>query len=225
MKNLVILAVLCSSLFISCCVNTTDLGIIEAENRIEITTTVFQTPTASTTPKPREKFDINSKIGIVDVLSDQPSCLRTKNGDLAEKTPVSIIIFPYDSPLRVFTATVEKKLNESCARHNSEDGDKNPGENFFYSLSLNEKLPEYFGFEIGFGVIEPANPIQVQNNLASNDLNEDGKPEFFRFCQGFEGFHFTIWTGKPLKSNRIWHSFYYVDYETVVTCKKKDWEE
>ncbi len=138
---------------------------------------------------------------------------------------VSIIISLDEFPQKVITATVEKKLSQSCARRASETGDKNPGKNYFYTLVLTEKLPEeFFGFDVGIAVIEPPKPVQVQNNLASIDLNEDGKPEFFRSCGGFEGTHFTIWTGKPLKGKRIWHSFYYVDYDTVVTCKKKDWE-
>ncbi len=230
MKNPAILMILCGAILTSCQVNATNTATIEAQNRVVIPPTASltpmpsPTPTVSATPTPKAKFDIHSKIGIVDVLSEEPSCLRTKNGNLLEGTPVSIIVISEDSPPRVFTATVGKKLGGNCARRFSEDGDKNPGENYFYLLSLNEKLPEYFGFEVGFGVIEPAQPIRVQNNLASIDLNEDGKPEFFRQCGGYEGTHFTIWTGKPLKGKRIWHSFYYVDYDTVVTCKKKDWE-
>jgi hypothetical protein len=223
MKNQAILMVLCVTILTSCQVKATNTVMTETENSV-ITPTISPTPSLSVIPKQKEKFDIHSKIGIVDVNGDGITCLRTKNGNLPEKTPVSIIILPYDSSVQVFTATVNKKLNASCARRYSEDGDKNPGENFFYLLSLNEALPEYFGFEIGFGVIEPAQPIKIQNKLAGNDLNEDGKTEFFRFCQGFEGFNFSIWTGAPLKGKRIWQSFYYVNYDTVETCKKKDYK-
>lgn len=178
------------------------------------------------TPQSKETFDIHSKIGIVDIRSSQPSCLRTKNGNLTKDTPVSIIISLDEPPQKVLTATVEKKLEKSCARRASETGDRNPGENYFYSLKdLDKNTVEEIGFDVGIAVIQPAKPIQVADKLASIDLNEDGKPEFFRRCGGFEGTHFTIWTGKPLKGRRIWHSYYYVDYDTVPTCKKKDWED
>lgn len=224
MKHLAILAILGSSLFISCSVNATGSGIIEAENRV-IAPAAILTPTPSTTPTPlAARGDLHSKIGIVDVRSDGTGCLRTKNGNLLEKTPVSIVIYPYDSPTLVFTATIKNKVNNSCARRASESGDKNPGENYFYLLTINEKLPEFFAFEVGFGVIEPTQAVKIQNNLASIDLIADGKPEYFRQCTGFEGMHFTIWAGKPLKGKRIWHSFYYVDYDTEANCKQKDWE-
>ncbi len=227
MKNRRILMVLCGAIFTSCQVNATNTATIEPQNRVVISPTASPTPMLSPKPTPKAKFDIHSKIGIADIHYDEsnkPSCLRIKNGNLAEKTPVSIIISLDELPQKVLTAVVGKKLNSSCARRASETGDKNPGENYFYTLDFKEKLPEEIVFDVGIAVIEPAKSVQVQNKLASIDLDEDGKPEFFRSCGGYEGTHFTIWTGKPLKGKRIWHSFYYVDYDTVVTCKKKDWE-
>lgn len=228
MKNLIVLMFLGGVILTACQINMTIPVTNLSENSVEAEPFISPTPTPSLTPKPKEAFDIHSKIGIVDVRSldsDKPSCLRTKNGNLAEKTPVSIIISLDEPPQKVLKAVVGKKLDSSCARRASETGDKNPGENYFYTLTLTEKLPEeFFGFEVGIAVIDPPKPILVQNNLARTDLNEDGKPEFFRSCGGYEGTHFTIWAGKPLEGKRIWHSFYYVDYDTVPTCKKKDWE-
>lgn len=220
MKNLAILAILCAAICGSCKA--------KAENLAALEPLVSPTPIASiipTTPTPKAVFDIHSKIGIADIRSsDRTSCLRTKNADLKANTPVSIIISLDEPPQKVVTATVEKKQEKSCARYASESGDENPGENFFYSLIVAKDTADEIGFEVGIAVIEPANPILIQNKLASIDLDEDGKAEFFRSCGGFEGTHFTIWTGKPLKGKRIWHSFYYVDYDTEPNCKKKDWK-
>ncbi|HMO82051.1 MAG TPA: hypothetical protein PKD24_14770 [Pyrinomonadaceae bacterium] len=175
-------------------------------------------------PTPEQPFNIHSKIGIVDVRNNRTSCLRTKNGNLAEKTPVSIIISLDELPQRILSASVEKKLGESCARYASESGDTNPGDNFFYSLILNDYEGEEIVYDNGIAVIQPERPVLLEDSFAVVDLNDDGKLEYFRRCTGFEGAHFTIWTGKPLKGKRIWHSFYYVDYDTEPNCKEKDWK-
>lgn len=183
-----------------------------------------------TTPTPLPPSGINSKIGIVDVHSDGITCLRSKIGDLAVGTPVSIIISLSEPPQRVLNASVEKKLDKSCSRHASESGDRNPGENYFYSIKLldanngNTDATNDPIFDVGIGVIGPVDQVRIQNTFATIDLNNDGKPEYFRSCSGYEGMQFTIWAGKPLISKRIWHSFYYVDYDTVPTCKKADWQ-
>lgn len=225
MQKLSILLILLAAFLISCQTKVENLATNLNTNYVENIEKIEEIqPLISPTSK--EAFNIHSKIGIVDVHSDRTGCLRTKNANLAEKTPISIIISLNEPPQKVLTATVEKKLEESCARYASETGDKNPGENFFYSLILtgNNTIEEDEIFDVGIAVIKPANQIEVQNNLANIDLNEDGKSEFFRRCTGFEGLHFTMWIGKPLKGKRIWHSFYYLDYDTKENCKKKDWK-
>lgn len=223
MKQLSSLLILSAALFVSCQTRAEspsaelEIDLMEKTSKIEESKLLILP-----TPGPKLKFDIHSKVGIVEIRGEEKSCLRTKNGNLAEKIPISIITFFDDLPQKVLTATVEKKLEESCARPASETGDKNPGENFFYSLILDETEGEEISYDLGIGIIQPTNPIQIQNKLAKTDLNGDGKPEFFRLCQGFEGFYFTIWTGQPLKGKKIWDSFFYVNYDTVPTCKKKD---
>ena len=213
MKSLAILIFLCGAILISCQTNAKNFSIDSSIEPI-----FLPTPNVSPTPK---TFNIHSKIGIVD--GDRNNiCFRTKNGNLAENTQVSIITSLYEPPQKVLNTKVAKKFEASCSRRFSESTDKNPGENFYYSLTLTDKEIDEYQEVFGFGIIEPSKSVQVENKLASIDLNEDGKQEFFRLCQGFEGIYFAIWTGKPLKGKKIWDSFYYVDYDTVVTCTKKD---
>lgn len=103
-------------------------------------------------------------------------------------------------------------------------GEASPGEDHYYSLILVDPKFDKSYIGIAIGVIQPAKKIEVKNKLASVDLNGDGKPEFFRLCASNEGLHLTIWTGKPLKGKRIWHSYYYLHYDTEADCEKKDWE-
>lgn len=206
--------------FLSCETKMRDLALDEPTSNVDIRTPEQVQPMVSPTPETR--FNIHSKIGIVDVRSNGIGCLRTKNGDLAEKTPISIIIELDERPQRLLSASVEKKLEKSCARYASESGDNNPGDNIFYSLILNEYKGEEIGYDNGIAVIHPEQPVLLRDSVAVVDLNSDGKPEYFRSCSGYEGTHFTIWTGKPLKGKRIWHSFYYVDYGTEPNCTKQD---
>ena len=217
MKILLIVLISLNLFLISCQTKVKSFGInINSSETPKAKIVISPTPTLEVKSK-----DIDSKIGIVDG-SKEDICFRTKNGNLAENTPVSIVTSFYEPSQKVLNAKVEKKFDGSCSRRASESTDKNPGKFFYYSLTLTDKEIDEYQEVFGFGVIAPAKPIQVQNKSASIDLNEDGKPEFFRLCQGFEGMLFAIWTGKPLKGKQVWHSFYYVDYDTVVTCTKKD---
>jgi hypothetical protein len=224
MKKLSILLILSAAFFHSCQTKAeslvTNLNTSYLEN---IKQTKEIQPLISPTPKLTR--DINSKVGIVDVDDNQTICFRTNNSNLTEKTPISIVTSLYELPQKVLTATVEKKLEKSCVSDDSDAGDSNPGEIFYYSLVLTDKTIEKSEILIGIGVIQPPKEIQVQNNLAKIDLNGDGKLEFFRLCASNEGLHLTILTGKPLKGKRIWHYYYYLKYDTEADCKKRDWEK
>lgn len=171
-----------------------------------------------------KKTNIYSKVGTVDSKGQDSICLQTKNAHLVKNMPVSIVIRLDKKPQKVLLAIVGKKLKESCLRDHAEGGDDYQGKDHYYSLKLKKKLANKQELIFGIGVIQPTKAIQVKNNLASVDLNKDGRLEYFRSCTSNEGGHFTIWTGKPLQGKRIWHSYYYVDYGTEADCKKKDWQ-
>ncbi len=44
-----------------------------------------------------------------------------------------------------------------------------------------------------------------------------------RGCASSEGLHLTIWAGEPLKSRRLWHSYYYLGYDVEPTCETGDY--
>lgn len=183
------------------------------------------TPIVSLTPTTKTISDINTKVGIADVTDEKIICFRIKNANLSEGESVSIITSISEFPQKVLETTVEKKLEKSCVSHDSDTGDSNVGKDSYYSLILNDKNSQNSEVGIGIGIIQLQKKARVQNNLARVDLNEDGKAEFFRLCASNEGLHLTIWTGKPLIGKRIWHYYYYLHYDTVADCKKKDYEE
>ncbi|MEI2453655.1 hypothetical protein [Lysobacter firmicutimachus] len=54
-------------------------------------------------------------------------------------------------------------------------------------------------------------------------------PASLRTCGSREGIHFTAWKGKPLRSARLWHAYYYLDYEAEpdaeTRCRQRDYAE
>ncbi len=171
-------------------------------------------PSDLLTAKSSSIDDVNSKIGIVDTKKGE-ICLTIYNSDLKEGEEVSVVFM--GKPQSVQMATVKKKLSSSSSRNPDIDPD-----NSFYSL----EFPKFTGETVytAFGLISP-NKVVINKGIASVDLNDDKKAEYFRKCTSMEGVHFTVWTGKPLVGKRIWHNYYYLGYDVDPSCKEKDFEE
>jgi hypothetical protein len=43
-----------------------------------------------------------------------------------------------------------------------------------------------------------------------------------RACTSSEGLHLTVWAGTPLKSDRLWHEYYYLGYDVEPSCTDRD---
>ncbi len=75
----------------------------------------------------------------------------------------------------------------------------------------------------GFGIgVVTVQKTQMNGKFATLDIDDNKKPIYFRECTSMEGLHLTVWKGKPLVGKGIWHAYYGVGYDTVPTCKKKD---
>ena len=222
MNGLAIYTIIFATILAFCQTRVENVVITSNENSTKVEPVISVTPTVSATPKP--KFDINSKVGIVDVTDEQIICFRTIDANLKEQTPVSIVMSLYEFPQKVLTATIGKKLEKSCVTHDSDIGESQPQENSYYSLILDDKIFDKPQIGIGLGVVKPPKPIQIEKGFAKVDLNNDQKSEFFRLCASNEGLHLTVWTGKPLVGKRIWHRYYYLHYDTEADCRKKDYE-
>lgn len=218
MKNLLTKFILSTLFVVSCQTKATNIEIKSDKINVESSKVQIET---SPTPKSNNQ-DINSKIGIVDVSENEIVCLRTKNADLIEDTPITIVGSVFEFPQKIILATVEKKLRLSCAFRSSEAGEDFE-KNSYYSLKLPRE--KFEGISLGFAIINPSKPAKVQNGLVSIDINEDGKAEYFRHCASYEGIHLTIWTGKPLKGKRIWHSYYYLVSDIQADCTAKETKE
>ena len=158
--------------------------------------------------------DINSQVGVVDTNQANDVCLAIQNADLKKGDQVFIVL--PEKPQSVRAAVIEKKLTASCSRNPEIEESIS-----FYSLKLSKgKFSQPI---VGFGLINSGKIAPVKG-IVSVDLNKDQKKENFRVCASTEGLHLTVWTGKPLVGKRIWHSYYYLNYDVVPDCKEADYK-
>jgi hypothetical protein len=167
-----------------------------------------------------DRFDFSSRIGVVDANSEGRLCLNISNPHLVDDTEVSFVL-PY-KPQRVAKATVEGKASPGCSRN----PDTGPDASFYWLRLVGRKQAIDLGGPLppAIAVVLPAGPVSVKRGTASGDLDGDGRAEFFRICTSNEGNHLTVWSGKPLLGKKKWHSYYYLGYDVVPTCKKKDYQ-
>ena len=166
-----------------------------------------------------EHFSFESQVGLVEASAEGSLCLTASNPNLSNGTPVTFI-FAY-KPQDAARAVIEKKVG-SC----SPGLDPNPNVSFYLlKLAANERALDPGEPRVpAIAVIRSAKPVLVKHGIASADLDSDGQKEFFRICTSNEGLHLTVWSGKPLQGKRRWHSYYYLGYDVVPTCRKKDYE-
>lgn len=160
------------------------------------------------------QMDIKSRVGVVD-NKDGQLCLIIANPSVGISDSVNLVVL--SKRQRVVKARVSQKLNQSCARTDTVDES-------FYSLQL-EREADIDSRDTGvplIAVIAPK-PLTISRGRATTDLDKDGRLEFFRYCASSEGLHFTVWTGAPLTGKRRWHFYYYLGYDVVPSCRRKDY--
>jgi hypothetical protein len=167
-------------------------------------------------------FNFDTQIGVVDTNHQKELCLNILNAGLTEGSPISIVLT--DRPQSVVKAVVVKKLEGSCSRN----PDTHP-EASFYSLRLLRKgLKPVEPVDLNppsIAIIAPTRPVGVVGGKASADLDGDGRKEYFRSCTSTEGIHLTVWSGRPLIGKRKWHTYYYLGYDVVPSCDKRDFQD
>jgi hypothetical protein len=46
-----------------------------------------------------------------------------------------------------------------------------------------------------------------------------------RSCASSEGLHLTVWSGTPLRSERLWHRYWYLGYDVEPDCQPADYRD
>lgn len=216
MKNILMFLISLMLFSISCQINAESVETNLKEINNELTKINFRiSPTSKSETK---KQNSNSKIGNAEVGD---KCIRffIENSQLKVGDKVQIV-FPEDSPQKISQAEIIE-TSECKEEPFGELSGNNPEASLTeYLLKLSNKNDMNQGF--GIGIVNTSKKIKVINGMATIDINNDKKNEYFRECTSSEGLHMSVWTGRPLKGKRIWHSYYHFDYDTEPNCKDKE---
>ena len=158
--------------------------------------------------------ELNSKFGNIQ-SGEQSVCLKIQNSNLKAGDKIQFVI--PELPQKVFEAEISEKA--PCKEKGF--GTLDMGDITDYLLSSSDK--QFLNRGFGIGVVTNQK-IKISGKLATVDLDNDKKPKYFRECTSMEGLHLTVWNGKPYKGTVIWHSYYGVGYDTVPSCKDKDFK-
>lgn len=148
--------------------------------------------------------------GVVNNNADETVCLAIQNSKLEIGTKVQIVLA--EKPQKVEWGVILGKVTKRC----SSQIDFAPNLTFYRMRMSNPQ-----DLTLGIAVVG-TRKIKVNKGIAHSDLTRNRNDEYFYTCGGYEGTHLSVWTGKPSVGRIIWHAYYYVPYDTVPTCKKKD---
>lgn len=167
---------------------------------------------------------IEAKLGVVSQTDAGFGCLRILNATL-KASDEFYTISAYDKPNKVLRLRIKEKLAKSCVDDDSDIGDneKVTSNSSYYLAELVSKDPDSTVIS-GIAAVGISKAPSIDKGFATAELTGDPPAEFFRECTSSEGIHLTVWTGKPLIGKRIWYRYFYLHYDTVPNCKKRDYE-
>jgi hypothetical protein len=96
--------------------------------------------------------------------------------------------------------------------------EKNDAVGPYYSVKTTKKVAGNF---IGVAVYAK-NTVSVVNNQVILKSSTNNEIIYFRSCTSTEGLHFSTWSGQPPKGQKLWHLYYYLDYDVEPSCQEND---
>jgi hypothetical protein len=151
---------------------------------------------------------VASRLGVA-VQKSGTACLYTHNADLPSGSPLILVVLsPRQSTAK---AEVVRPAPPGCSSIDTNDADL---KSYEIRTTGGAPLPATPSIAVsGF-----SGRFQTRGKYVTADINQDGQPEFFRFCASSDGLHLTVWSGKPLRGQRRWHQYYYLGYDVEPNC-------
>lgn len=159
-------------------------------------------PSATTSSQTASAEPLEMRLGWV-----TGSCLATVNKSLTPGSPITVVSLDDKAPIvdgRVVGGTASDAI---CPALLQDRRKVNESKWSFYELKLPAPV------DLGIGVTGDTKAV-----AGGLDLNGDGAPEKFTQCASSEGVWFRVWNGPPYQGKPLWSGYYYLAYDTEVTC-------
>ena len=167
--------------------------------------------------KLQRSSDPSSRLGVIARKQNGQLCFETSDRDLGPSDSLTIVNGGFLVPVGFVDAEIVAK-DPSC-RSEFVNTDSDSFE--YYSIKTDRDSDELHAH---VAIAKYSGTKQINDGSPQIDLDRDGQLESFRHCASYEGVHFTLWKGEPLKSERIWHRYFYLGYDTEFDCEPKDYE-
>jgi hypothetical protein len=128
--------------------------------------------------------------------------------------------YEQDDKPAVREASIVGRVSEECDDHLSASHDFE-GKVSYYTIRTSPG--EWQGTFYQVAIVNPWQPLTVQDGKVTGDIDGDGAPEFFRNCFSNEGVHYQVWTGVPLEGQGRWHWYVYAGYDLEYNCSEKEY--
>lgn len=162
----------------------------------------------------RTNFSYSSNIGVAVVRSGR-ACLELHNQSVPTGSKVSLVAPTV--PQSTSDAEVIGRAEDTCPTIDA--GDPN-----LHRYEIRTAKGSTLSSVVYIAILGSKGSFTRVDNLVAVDLDQDGRQEFFRSCTSAEGIHFTVWSGRPLESTRLWHEYYYLGYDVKSDCTQLDFE-
>jgi len=146
------------------------------------------------------------------MVASPPNRVLAMDGPvLPAGTPLTVV--SVEDPQEVWHAVIVKPLADSevMARHNTAGP--------YYQVAAergSKPLPDF-----GVAIVGRPGVRRLGAAVALTFANPRRQIRV-RGCTSSEGVHLTLWAGEALRSERLWHKYYYLGYDVEPTCQTGD---
>jgi hypothetical protein len=137
-------------------------------------------------------------------------CLAVESATLARGSTVTIV--DPETPQSARRAVVRERL-ASCDAF-----DKSAVGGVYYRLQLPAGNNSTVTLAIGFAGAVASTTLT--SGILTLRLSSGYPRVHVRSCTSSEGVHLTVWAGEPLKSRRLWHQYFHLDYDVEPSCEE-----
>jgi hypothetical protein len=155
-------------------------------------------------------------IGVATSMEDGRICVAMPAPALRPGTTVTLI--QPDRPQSVLVATIARAV-PSCERL---DGAIIPGPYYLAEAPTPRVADSGTVWVALSGALVKLGTRRLRSGAVMVRLSSRYQNAQVRSCTSQEGLHLTVWAGTPLRSQRVWHQYYYLGYDVEPSCDDRD---